>query len=157
MSYLYAQQGSAAPPRSPYAQPASIQAQAPYGTPGAQYTTPANQYITPANQYTTPANQYNTLGGATTPSYAATKSPYMAPATIGAGTMFMPTTPAAHSQIMSPSQPAQYLPTGGQLTVGAAAAQQAPAQPFNGNVQAGSVTYTTTTDALGRITYHHFK
>lgn len=132
MSYLYAQSQGGAPPRSPYAQPASIQPQVSYGTPTAQYA---------------PNPQ----------SYAAAKSPYVQPTTIGAGTMLVPTTPAP--QLMSPSAPAQYLPTGGQLLVGAAAAQQAqaPAQPFSGNVQAGSVTYTTTTDALGRVTYHHFK
>ena len=135
MSYLYAQSpATGAPPRSPYAQPAIITtqqtSQVPYGAPSAPATA----------------------------TYASTKSPYMAPATIGAGTMFMPTTPAAHTaQVLSPSQPAQYLPTGGQLIVGPQAAQQAPAQPFSGNVQAGSVTYTTTTDALGRVTYHHFK
>lgn len=30
-------------------------------------------------------------------------------------------------------------------------------QPFGANVQAGAVTYTTTTDQLGRVTYHVFK
>ena len=143
MSYLYAQSQASAPPRSPYAQPATIQTQVPYGNATTPYA------ATP----TSAAQPYAAQ------SYAATKSPYVAPASIGAGTMLVPTTPGPQTQLMSPSQPAQYLPTGGQLLVGAAAAQQAqaPAQPFSGNVQAGSVTYTTTTDALGRVTYHHFK
>ena len=64
----------------------------------------------------------------------------------------------------SPMVGQTYLPSGGQLTYGAQPAgvtspmtPAQPTQPFSGNVTAGAVTYTTTTDALGRVTYHHFR
>lgn len=49
-------------------------------------------------------------------------------------------------------------PVGGQLTIGAQAlSPQQQQQPFSANVQPGAVTYTTTVDANGRVTYHHFR
>ena len=146
MSYLYASSaGTATNPRSPYVaaqqvQPSAQAAPSPYMHAGqVQSTTPGIPYPGTTQSALMPGMNTSTYPG----------HPGQAPQP-------------------SPMVGQMYLPSGGQLTVGSGIAANPgaasspvtpaqPAQPFSGNVQPGAVTYTTTTDALGRVTYHHFR
>ncbi|KAL5530446.1 hypothetical protein ACEPAF_6704 [Sanghuangporus sanghuang] len=141
MSYLYATPGGAATAQSPYAAQQAT-AHSPYMAPG--QVQPGVGSVYPHSPYV-----------ATTPqTLAAAAQPGAYP-----GQAYQP----------SPMVGQTYLPSGGQLAYGATATQGSgamtasttssaqPSQPFSGNVTPGAVTYTTTTDALGRVTYHHFR
>lgn len=138
MSYIYntAPAGGAAQayPHSPYAAPGSV--------PGAQMH----------SQYVAAGQQPAAVG-------AYPHSPYQ-PA---AGSTLAPGAYPGQMTQPSPMAAQTYLPSGGQMSMGTGGAMTAPttpaqqAQPFAANVTPGSVTYTTTTDALGRVTYHHFR
>ncbi|KAH8105022.1 hypothetical protein DFH11DRAFT_1645252 [Phellopilus nigrolimitatus] len=133
-------------PHSPYAgqaaapAPASAYPHSPYAAPAA---TPA-----PAGAYL--HSPYAASAAMPPPANAYPHSPY-------AGSLSSTLAPAGptgyHSAAPSPHTNPMQFPQAG--TAGTAA--PAAAQPFGANVQPGAVTYTTTTDALGRVTYHHFR
>ncbi|EJD00871.1 uncharacterized protein FOMMEDRAFT_169100 [Fomitiporia mediterranea MF3/22] len=153
MSYLYGASPSAYPPPAGGVQATN------YGAPPPTASSNAYPHSPYAVQAAAPHSPYVGAGQPQPPAGAYPHSPY---ASSAGSTTHAPTTPGGYPNATSPMVGGQmYLPPGAQLTVGSGmtsptmSAQQS--QPFTSNVQPGAVTYTTTTDAQGRITYHHFK
>ena len=111
----------------------------PYSSPpiaGAVYPPGSGPYTTTASTTTSPiSGLYGTAGAPLSPYAQTTYSP---------------------QQRVSPGIGYAGLTTPGAAGVGVGSAQPYTAPPGQ-TIQPGSVTYTTTTDAHGRVTYHQFR
>ncbi|KAI5122152.1 hypothetical protein M0805_007052 [Coniferiporia weirii] len=158
-------------PSSPYQQPPPGGRASPYGAPAPASSYAHSPYAAPAgvpaqgnaysrSPYTAPATMSQAPPSASTyphsPYAGSTASSTLAPSSQG-GYYSGALSPRANTMQFPPAgATTTTTPAGGQITIGAGAiaAQQ---QPFGSNVQPGAITYTTTTDQLGRVTYHHFR